>query len=491
MKTLRWAFALSLTSVLFASTVMAQTVWSSGVQQPGSIRQMAFQSDEFNFASTEASGGTAAATASPSNAPPAPPTKGTETKPAAEAPTESPQPQAAPAEEGPVRLFQGPWLDERRLSLRGFLDAGYTANPGYPLNKSNGPVGYNDRSNEIVLDQLWFTAERVTKIEDECGGFDFGYRADVLYGADARFASTGPADIPPMSGTQWDSTLNIGNRFYGLVMPQFYGDLAFGKDSKLLLRGGHFLAPVGFEVVNADANFFYSHTYAFLYGQPTTLTGGYATYKVKDKLSVNAGLDTGWNEFEAVNGKLNAFFGFNWTSPDEDGKINVIEEVFMGNTQTIPGDSFRYLFNTVVNVKLGDKWTYALEQNFAHDSNQNGTGPASWTGWGNYLLYTINDCWGFGARYEYFEDLDGAVTPNAVAFPNTVGPGGIATFLLPGAKYQDVTLGLNWKPNKNVTVRTEARWDWADQGAANNVKAYQDNSVNGQFLWGNDIIVRF
>ena len=59
-------------------------------------------------------------------------------------------------------------------------------------------------------------------------------------------------------------------------------------------------------------------------------------------------------------------FGVNWTSTDKDGKINVVEEVFIGNTSTTPGvDSTRYLFNTVVNVKLGDKWHYILEQNFA------------------------------------------------------------------------------------------------------------------------------
>ena len=42
----------------------------------------------------------------------------------------------------------------------------------------------------------------------------------------------------------------------------------------------------------------------------------------------------------------------------------MVEEVFIGNTQAAPGiDSTRYLFNTVVNVKLGDKWHYILENN--------------------------------------------------------------------------------------------------------------------------------
>ena len=101
---------------------------------------------------------------------------------------------------------------------------------------------------------------------------------------------------------------------------------------------------MGYEVANADGNFFYSHSYDFLYAEPTTLTGGYATYKLKDKLLVNAGFDTGWNEFSEINGKTNAFFGFDWTSPDKDGKVEVIEEVLLGNTQPNNNVSFRYLF---------------------------------------------------------------------------------------------------------------------------------------------------
>ena len=77
-------------------------------------------------------------------------------------------------------------------------------------------------------------------------------------------------------------------------------------------------------------NFFYSHTYGFLYGMPTTLTGGMATYKLQDKLLVNAGLDTGWNNVQSPNGKINAMFGVNWTS-GQDGKVNVTSEWFIGN----------------------------------------------------------------------------------------------------------------------------------------------------------------
>jgi hypothetical protein len=482
--------ASSLLGVLFASTTMAQTSTASMVQQPGSIRQMVYQSVDYGYAgidSTPASGA-AALPASPSNMPPPPPAVRTpDTKPAAEAPKEvakeEPKEEEKPAEEGPVTLFHGPWLDEQHLSIRGVADVGYTANPDYPLNRYNGPVGYNDRANEFDLNQITLTAERLTKIENDCG-VDFGYRADLLYGTDRRYVQVVP-------GSQWDSGWDNGNRFYGLAMPQLYGDLAVNK---LLLRGGHYYAPCGFEVPNADGNFFYSHTLGFLYGMPTTLTGGYGIYKLRDNLLLNAGFDTGWNEFTAINGKPNYMFGANWTSPDKDGRINVVSECFIGNTQTTgPGitDSTRVEFCTDINVKLGDKWHYTLENTVCHDSETpisttGGFGPASWTGWTNYLIYDINDCWGFGIRYEYFEDLDGAaVVENLDGSPF---PSSVAT---PGSKWSDLTIGLNWKPNKNVTCRSEVRWDWADNRALPGAKPFDGGFANGQFLWGNDIVIRF
>ncbi len=501
MKTLRWVIASSIAGVLFAGTAMAQSAMSTMVQQPGSIRQMAYQSDDFGSAAadtTPAPAG-AAAPASPSNMPPAPPAaKADEKKPEAEKPKEEEKKEEAkaeepPAEEGPVTLFHGPWLDDHHLSLRGFFDVGWTGNPDSPLNHYNGPVAYNDRANEIDLNQTYFTAERLAKVENDCG-IDYGYRADLLYGTDRRFVQTieGTDAFGNHFSSEWDSGWDNGNRFYGLAMPQLYGTLQINK---LTLEGGHFYAPCGYEVANADGNFFYSHSYNFLYSEPTTLTGGYALYKVKDKLTVNGGFDTGWNEFESVNGKTNFFGGFDWTSPDKDGKLEVVEEIFLGNTQPNAVDSFRYLFNTVVKVKIGDKWSYAMECSFGHDSDTalstgTGFGPASWTGWSNYLLYNINDCWSFGARYEYFEDLDGAVVAENVdgALGNPPMSGSVTA---PGSRWQDVTLGLNWKPNKNVTVRSEARWDWADNGQAAGAKAFDDGQANGQFLWGNDIIIRF
>ena len=182
--------------------------------------------------------------------------------------------------------------------------------------------------------------------------------------------------------------------------------------------------------------------------------------------------------------------GVNWTSPDKDGKLNVTSELFMGNMSAPGVDGTRTEVCTDINLKLGDKWHYIFENTVCHDSANVVTGgAASWTGFSNYLIYDINDCWGFGIRYEYFEDLDGAVVPG-VALPLVGAVAPIPATVL-GSKYNDVTIGLNWKPNKNVVVRSEVRWDWAENAGLAGQKPYDDGNANGQFTWGNDVVVRF
>ena len=74
-------------------------------------------------------------------------------------------------------------------------------------------------------------------------------------------------------------------------------------------------------------------------------------------------------------------------------------------------------------VKLGEKWRYALENNFVHDSKlpRDRPGGPAW-GLTNYLFYDINDCWGFGLRDEYLEDLDG-VSVFQIGPPFALEPG--------------------------------------------------------------------
>ena len=48
------------------------------------------------------------------------------------------------------------------------------------------------------------------------------------------------------------------NSAYGLILPQFYGELAIND---LTVKAGHYATFTSYEIVPAPANFFYSHSY--------------------------------------------------------------------------------------------------------------------------------------------------------------------------------------------------------------------------------------
>ena len=460
----------SMLGIVFIGGAIAATA-ADDLHQPSSVQQSVLSNGEYISMAPQADAGTASE--SPSNKPatqtqaPPPPTPPAAGEAKAEAKDEAKE-EPAP-EEGPWKLFKGPCLDEYRIDIRGFADMGFTWNPDNPVNRFNGPVAYNDRSNEFEFNQLYLIMERVTKT-DGCG-VDIGGRVDLLYGTDRRF--------PVAYGL--DSEWNLGHRFYGLDMPQAYGDLAIND---LVLRGGHFLAPCGYESVMAVENFFYSHSYGFLYGQPTTLTGGSAIYKVNDQVSVNVGLDTGWNDFTDPNNKVNYFGGFNWASQDQ--KTTIAFETFIGNTDPTPGVAdCRTHYCFVLTQKIGEKWRYAFENNYGYDNNNPyklGT-HGDWLSLANYLFYDWNECWTFGIRYEWFDDDDGTVVQQVG--PPTAGP-------IP-AHYSELAVGLNWKPcqSKNLLVRTEIREDWAADSAPVGARPFDAGAKNTQFLWATDVSVRF
>jgi hypothetical protein len=463
MKTLRAILVVTIVGCLPSAQAMAQQTASSSLAQP-LLRPAALAPDGYT-AYTAAQADTGAAPPAPGSAPAAKPAEPkAEEKQAEEKKEEKKEgeEEKKEEEEKPWKLFDGPWLECHRIDMRGWLDQSFTWNPNNPADRFNGPVGYNDRSNEYELNQLYLITERVTKT-DECHPIDVGGRLDLLYGTDWRYARATGLD------TEW------GNRFYGLALPNMYADVAINN---LVLRGGHFLAPCGYESVMAPENFFLSHSYSFLYGQPTTLSGAMGIYKLNDQWSFNAGIDTGWNDWVAPNDKISYLFGCNWTSKDQ--KRTLAFEMFIGDQIDVPSTRTHYCL--VFTQKLGEKWQYALENNVGYETNShllpNGNRThGDWVGVSNYLFRTLNDQWSLGFRCEWFGDDDGTVV-------GRVGPPAVTP--VPG-DYLDLAVGLNYKPNKNVVWRTEWRYDHSTA----DVFEHGTTPDKDQFLWSIDAIVRF
>ena len=113
----------------------------------------------------------------------------------------------------------------------------------------------------------------------------------------------------------------------------------------------------------------------------------------------------------------------------------------------------------------------------------NGFTHGDWFSFAPYLIYTINDCWSAGMRYEWFSDDDGTVVA-------PVGPPPAAPV---PAHYNALTWGVNWKPHqsKNILVRSELRYDWAIDSLPPGQRPFDAGQKNDQFLWATDLIVRF
>ncbi|NQU24844.1 MAG: porin [Candidatus Nealsonbacteria bacterium] len=361
------------------------------------------------------------------------------------------------------------------ITIGGWMAMGYTAN-GFnaqnpPAGGGNGPVTFNYRANDFQLNQLNLFMERAT--ETGGNGWDLGGRIDLLFGEDYIFTQAAGLETRP----NWDNAWNVGvggagiggTGRYGLAMPQFYGEVAYND---LKVKVGHFYTIIGYEVVSAPSNFFYSHSYTMQYGEPFTHTGAIATWEYAERLTLIAGIVNGWDKFDAVNDRGSFVGGFSWTSPseraslalsfitgEEDGAVAIL-----GN---------RTMYSLVFSLDVTDDWQYVLQHDLGVQENGIAAGQdAGWYGLNQYLFYTLSDTWAAGFRYEFFIDQNGTRVTN-----------------VPG-DWQEFAVGLNWSPNDYMVLRPELRWDrFNPSGAGAAAGPFNDATDRDQFLFGIDLIL--
>jgi hypothetical protein len=121
---------------------------------------------------------------------------------------------------------------------------------------SQCPLGFNNLGSGVNLHQLWAYVGKEANT-DGCG-WDWGARVDYVFGVD------GP-DTQAFRGTQWDVGWTDGD--YGSAIPQAYAEIAINY---LTVKAGYFYTSIGYEVVQAPQNFFYSHSYTQYYIEPFT-----------------------------------------------------------------------------------------------------------------------------------------------------------------------------------------------------------------------------
>ena len=322
---------------------------------------------------------------------------------------------------GPLqRLFGGG--DNSPWNIGGWLETGY-------YTEGNGL--FNNHPDDINMDQAWLYVEREA---DTSNGIGLGMRMDLTYGRDAP-------DTQAFGGTGWDTTWNRGAG-YGWAMPQLYAEIATENVSTII---GHFFTIVGYEVVTAPDNFFYSHAMTMYNSEPFTHTGVLSTFTLSDDLTAYAGWTAGWDTgFESTLSGSNFLGGLSANLLDDLTFTYILTAGNFGlRSQGFNGYSHSLVFDATLTERLN----YVLQSDYLR---VDGTGEDN-IGINQYLFYTLNNCWALGTRIEWWQA--DAVTDYTY--------GGRSANPVDATSYYEATFGVNWRPSERMVFRPEYRYEWS------------------------------
>ncbi|MGL4595720.1 MAG: outer membrane beta-barrel protein [Thermoguttaceae bacterium] len=391
----------------------------------------------------------------------------------------------------------------------GWMSVGAFINTHWPENRNNAPLLYNDRNAEAGMNQLYLSFGRY--INAKRNKIDFGGQIDILYGTDYFFTSSlgletrrtdflsGAATLDPQKALlHWNPNDGLRRNgtagLYGLSLPQFYGEIFMPIASGMTVRAGHFYSDAGLESAMSPKNFFYSHSYSFMYGGPVTLTGAEATIKITPRLAILGGISSGWNTFDRPDSKFTAHTGFAWESHNKKSTANFVVQT---GEESLRSHDNRTHYTLTLQQKLTRKLTYSFEHTFGYEENgaqQSWNGATSewkiarWISVAQYLQWKMNEKWSIGLRGEWFQDQGlSRIQQVAAETPN---------YSISGTNYYELTLGVNWKPVSCVTIRPEVRYDWSDVRVRDKISGvesgiYSNRSQSKMVSFAIDGIVRF
>jgi hypothetical protein len=352
------------------------------------------------------------------------------------------------------------WLDA--IDFDAWLDQGATINTLSPRNRMNGPVTFNNRSNDYQFNQAYLRLKRDVNTQGDL--WDVGGRIDLLYGADSIYTEARGLELTDDLAPKWNA------QQYGLALPQAYAEVFAPWGPGIDLKLGHFYSDFGYESVAAPDNFFYSHSYEFQYGEPKTYTG-FVGESTLGAFTFRAGMTRGWDNWEDNNNDLGFTGGIGWSSCSE--RTNISFEITTGREQPDPGTNVRTLYSLVMQQRIGERWQYVFQHDLGSEPAAGADGrDANWYGITQYLYRTINERWKAGMRVEWFRDVNGSRVPG----------------IRQTADFYELSAGLNWTPTQHVVVRPELRWDWT---GTPDVYPFGDGARSNQLLLDCDVIVRF
>ncbi|MDO4574220.1 MAG: outer membrane beta-barrel protein [Planctomycetia bacterium] len=392
----------------------------------------------------------------------------------------------------PAALTGSSFLGQGAFFIDGYIDQGLTFSDIDGDNFS--PVGPNDKKG-YEMNQLYLALGR-----NVCqnGGWSVGGRVDFMYGTDYYYTSaigleTTSANEAKWNGMDDDISYRAGRNQYGFSMPQFYAEIYSPWLRGIDFKVGHFYSIMGFESPMAPMNFYYSRSYASIWGLPQTMTGGLATFRLSDRFSAVFGAVNEWDAFDSVNDHFSFVAGLQVRSLDN--RFELKATVMTGDQsapcfqpQTISEEvANTTLLNVNARFNITQRLTYAIDFTGGWDDRDylcidtwNTNHGRNWYGITNYLFYQCCDPLTLGFRFEWFRDCSSTIIDGGYAYSLTGDQ----------ADYYAISFGANWQPLSWLTIRPELRWDWSTFDYEG-IQTYDDFSKDSQLTFAADMILRF
>lgn len=359
---------------------------------------------------------------------------------------------------------------QSRYKFYGHVDVGGTFNTDSPRDHINFGRLFDDKSNQVLLNQILLTTER--PLDSTAKTFDWGYKLQVMVGSDARYTRMVGEFNGLTDRVDPDIVEAYLNTHFPVVVPG-------GID----VKAGQFVTLEGAEVIDSAGNFFYSHSYIFNFGIPLKHLGALATFHLNDYIDVYLGITRGVNTFQDNNDAL-AFHGGiglnNIVMRDGKTTMSIVATTHVGPEN--PGDNhnLRYLNDITATIKLTEKLTSITDMCYSRDDSVD----AQAYGIAQYFTYAVNDKLSLGVRGEVFRDDSGffvgqfQLNNDYINFERgDFSKLGSQTVSGGDTTYGALTLGLNYKPIPSLLIRPEIRYD----NALNGTKPFNDSSDRDMF----------
>jgi Putative beta-barrel porin-2, OmpL-like. bbp2 len=301
-----------------------------------------------------------------------------------------------------------------------------------------------------------------------------GFRVDLIAGQDAQrihsygLFSSNTNELTRRQGTGSTSEMDLEQAYVNFRVP---------VGSGLEVKFGKFVSPAGAETIDAPANWFFSHSYIFGFGEPFTLTGVLLSYQWNDWLDTQAGVVNGWDAVQDNNSGKTAVGRVGVTL--FDGKLKNAVTIISGPEQPGNDSNNRWIVDDVLtwqppmeNLQLTFNALYGSEDGRVDSAGVYHGGTATWWGAVASARYQWTPFVAMAVRGEYFSDADGARTDGA----GGIGPAPLSP-LVHGLDYEAVTWSV-WLERlwPNLTPRVEVRWDRANRPVFQASSAGNDGS---------------